>query len=142
MVLGEGKKKKKTFRAKQKSFAIQVLPQRPGIHSTSLSSLVPLGSYCNHPAGRGLLAPITIHIFIPWGRISPRLAPRLTRLERGWLTRAATVPGHTCALLLASFLFRGSATHPFQNRLPLKRTALATGVRKCEIKVGVLGKAS
>ena len=135
-------KKKKTYRAKQKSFAIQVLPQRLGIHSTSLSSLVLLGSCYNHSTGRGLLAPITIQIFIPWGWISPRLAPRHTWLERGRLTRAATVPGHTCVLLFASFLFHGSATHPFQDRLPLKRTALATRVRKREIKVGVLGKAS
>lgn len=78
MVLGEKMKKKKTYRAKQKSFAIQVLPQRLGIHSISLSSLVLLGSYCNHPTGRGLAAPITTQIFIPWGWISPRLAPRHT----------------------------------------------------------------
>lgn len=135
-------KKKKTYRAKHKSFTIQVLPQRLGIHSTSLSSLVILVSYCNHPTGRGLAAPITIQIFIPWGWISPRLAPPHAWLERGLLTRAATAPGHTCVLLFASFLFHGNTTHPFQNRLPLKRIALATRVRKCEVKVGVLGKAS
>ena len=74
MVLGE-KMEKKKYRAKQKSFAIQVLTEKLGIHSTSLSSLVLLGSYCNHPTGRGLAAPITIQIFIPWGWISPTLAP-------------------------------------------------------------------
>ena len=116
MVLGEKMKK-------QKSFAIQVLPQRLGIHSTSLSSLVLLGSCYNHSTGRGLLAPIAIQIFIAWGWISPRLAPHHTRLERGRLTRAATVPGHACVLLFASFLFHSSATHPFQDGLPLKRTA-------------------
>lgn len=140
MVLGE--EKKKTIQSKTEVLCSpSVTPKtRNSLNLTFVSGAF---GVLLHPSRWEGTSSTYYHSHLhPLGAISPRLAPRLTRLERGWLTRAATVPGHTCALLLATFLFHGSATHPFQNRLPLKRTALATGVRKCEIKVGVLGKAS